>query len=366
MSEPKNHHYIPQSYLRNFAEEKKGEHYVYVRNAGEKFHPTNVKNICSETYFYSIPDADDDKRNIVEKYYAENIDNNFSEITKIVTDDKITEIDRKTRVKIITSALSLYFRTPKFLNFYKDHLLKVSELARKYTLESTEVHTIEFLGKKFDLRNVDYVGLENNLIKQNKIFFLQEHFEIFNLFTDFKLEDGISVKKIIDDSEFITSDNPVIIRNSGNAPFNLFDPENIIHLPINHKYLLSILPKSEKEFRGKLMRIEGRLRSVLVINSDVEKNSERWIIGSKNSIDNHIYDQFKYNQPTPENEKWVSDSEKQAEMLGDLIKILERTNGNITDEFIVALKILNKNELFKDDPNLSRNIEDLRLKGYEI
>ncbi|MEO8147135.1 MAG: DUF4238 domain-containing protein [Bacteroidia bacterium] len=366
VSEPKNHHYIPQSYLRNFSKESKGEYYVYVRFHGEKFYRTNIRNICSENYFYSIPDAAEDKKNIVEKYYADHIDSLFPEITEVITNDNISRIDLITRRKIITAALSLYFRTPKFLNAHNKHLSKVIELLKNYSLGKTEIHTIEFLGRKIDVKNVDFEKLEEDTFKQNKIVFLKQHFEIFNAFVDFKLNDGIGVKKIVDDSEFITSDNPLIIRNQSGELSNLFHPENSILLPINNKYLLMISPKSDTFLSNTFHRIEGRFKSVFVINVDVEEKSEKWIIGSEKSVLNHITDQIKYNEPTEANEKLVTDSDEKVKLLGELDEVLEKNNNKITDEFIVKIKALNNHELFKDDGNIIKTMKNLREQGYDI
>lgn len=366
MSEPKNHHYIPQAYLRNFAEKRKKEDYVFVQFRGEKFHWTNIRNICSETYFYSIPNISEDKKNIIENYYANHIDNTFPEITEILTDDSCGIIDLSTRRKIITSALSLYFRTPRFLNAYNTHLQQLLAQLKDYILGNTEVHTISFFGKLINLQNLNFEELESEIKQQNKIFFLKEHIEVFNAFVDYKINDGIGIKKIIDDYEFITSDNPVIIRNSSEGFSNLFDPTNIIHLPINHKYLLSIAPKAENDLANTFNRIEGRFQSVLVINVDIEKNSQNWIIGSEKSIHNHLSDQINFNEMTPANEKLVSDTKEEAKLMRDLYGVLERSNGIITEEFIVKLKELSNHDLFKDDPNVSRNIKELREKGYSI
>jgi len=367
MNEAKKHHYIPRSYLRNFAEERNGEHYVYVRYAGEKFHETNIINICSETYFYSIPNAPGDKKNIIEKYYAESIDNLFPEITSVITNDQITEISSEMRKKIISATLSLFFRTPIFLDLLNNHFLKVIDLAKKYTLGATEKYKMDFLGRTIDVRMLDYESLENDFVKQSKIIFLKEHFDVFNTYVDFKMTDAIGVTKIIDDSEFITSDNPVIIRNSkSDDTIDLFDTSNMIHLPINSKYLLTLYPKDQASIRNTFNRIEGQTINVLVINYDIEKRSAKWIIGSKESVNNHLYDQKRYNEPTPENEKMVANKEEEAKALRKFTTILDNNGGVITDEVLKGLKELSENEFTKDDPNLIRDIEGLKAKGYVI
>jgi Protein of unknown function (DUF4238) len=49
----KNQHYVPQFYLREFAESNE-QLYVYDKRT-DKIFPTHVKNVAHESYFYDIP-----------------------------------------------------------------------------------------------------------------------------------------------------------------------------------------------------------------------------------------------------------------------------------------------------------------------
>jgi hypothetical protein len=364
MNEPKNQHYIPQSYLRNFSEKKGMEYFVYVRNAGEKFHLTNIRNICSEKDFYSIPNATAEDTNIIEKYYANNIDNLFTEVTSIITDENITKINLETRKKIITACLSLYLRTPKFLNSYNLKSVSVINAMKKYFFKNSGIYSIDFYGKQIEIKKDDLEKLESDVKKENKILFLNEHLEILNRFINFKINDDIGVQKIVDDTEFITSDNPVIISNP-NRLTNIFDKENMIQLPINSKYLLTIYPKSISTNQNTISRIDGNYRSTLTINDSVEKNSDRWIIGTKTNIDRLINDQIKYSEPSDTNEKIVIDYEDGIKLLTKFHAILDKKKG-ISKELLDHLRILMTNNLLKDDTNLLKVIKEIKAMGYDI
>ncbi len=54
MTAPKNHHYVPQSYLRRFSSDGT-QVYVFDKSTRRSF-VTNVKNVASETYFHDIPE----------------------------------------------------------------------------------------------------------------------------------------------------------------------------------------------------------------------------------------------------------------------------------------------------------------------
>ena len=180
MSEPKNQHYIPQSYLRGFAHKRKENYYVYVRFKGEKFHETNVRNICSENYFYTIPDAPVDTKNLIEKYYSNNIDNLYPEIQNIVcTDNKIT-ITNDERIKIINGVLNLYFRTPKFLKYYQGHIKRLEKMFDDYHLGKTERYKIDFFGRTIDFQLLDYNNFKSKITDKSKQLFLTQHIKSFN------------------------------------------------------------------------------------------------------------------------------------------------------------------------------------------
>lgn len=139
MSDAKNQHYIPQSYLRNFAHDvrRKGkdeEYYVYVRFRGEKFHSVNIRNICSETYFYTLPEVDEEYKNFVEKSYAEKIDVLYPRIYEVITNDDIKGIDETQRADIIVACITLYCRTPKFFTIIEEQCNLLVESLRKFHL----------------------------------------------------------------------------------------------------------------------------------------------------------------------------------------------------------------------------------------
>lgn len=54
MAAPKNHHYVPQSYLRRFSSDGTQVH-VFDKFTRRSF-VTNVKNVASETYFHDVPE----------------------------------------------------------------------------------------------------------------------------------------------------------------------------------------------------------------------------------------------------------------------------------------------------------------------
>lgn len=360
-AEPKNHHYIPQSYLRNFSTRRNGNDYINVRYWGEKFHETNIKNICSENYFYSIPGADAETKNLIEKYYSENIDALYPEITELAINEQITQITDEQREKILYVVLNLYFRTPKFLTYYENHIYELGRKFDDYYLGKTERHSINFFGKKIDFRQINYDVFKRNLKEKGKQLFLSQHIKLFKEFVDFKKHDGISISKIEDDSEFITSDNPVIIRNTQGVNLNIFSPDNLIHLPITNKFMFTLTPKSESTLKGSFLRISDTNDIVTGINHDIEKNSEKWIIGSKDGINNHLDMVDSIENNIQIGEEFAKRNIEKARVAFDLGKVLDKNGGMFSQEVIDKLKEASRNKYMKDDPNLKRFLRYLNI-----
>jgi hypothetical protein len=370
MSDSKNQHYIPQSYLRNFAHEvrKKGnkeEYYVYVRYKGEKFHSVNVRNICSETYFYTLPDVDEQFKNFIETSYAEKIDVLYPQVNEIVSNDALTIISEPQRASIIVACITLYFRTPKFFAIIEEQCNLLVETLKRFTLGQSEKHLTSFLYREIDLRNLDYEKVSYDWNHKQRAFILREHYRCITDFLRFKQNAGIGISKIVDDSEFITSDNPVVIRNSKTGEFyNLYDPDNIIMLPINSKYLISIQSNSETSLANSFNRILSDYLQAITVNIDIERNSEQWIIGSKRSVHGHITDQQKYNEINPENIQRFLDMKNRAMLLSAFDGLLKSKGYTIDQEVVSKFVEISKNPLMKDDQNVKRVLEEFRKDGW--
>lgn len=356
---PKNHHYIPQSYLKNFAfrqktKNSKTDYYVYVRFDGKEFQ-TNVRNICSENYFYTIPGVDDVKKTIIENYYAENIDSLYPKMYDLVTNDSITSITNEQRIMLLVGCLSLYFRTPAFIKLLHTHYTQLLKDLHSYYYGYSEKSYSLFFNEKVDLKNIDYDKLRKNVMEENKTVFLIDHLRIFNKYAEYRKDDGIGITKIEDDFQFITSDNPVCIRNMHTGDFyDLFDINNIITLPINHRYILTITPKFDNTLKGTFSRISGNYLDALISNHSIEQNSEKWIIGTPDSITNHISDQIKYNELTPDNLKMFEDMKRRAQIMNEFDSFRISQGGIVNDKVVKRFLEISEMEVMKNDPNVIR------------
>lgn len=177
------------------------------------------------------------------------------------------------------------------------------------------------------------------------------------------MNDGIGIQKIQDDSEFITGDNPVVIRNSQGSLYNIFALDNIILLPINKKYLITIIPKAESTLQGTFNRISASQDYVITVNYDIEKNSEKWIIGSKDGIYNHLGKVNLIDTDAQEGSKYVDRITKQASIMSELDAVLTKNNGILNTAVINKILEASKQEVMKDDVNMIRYVNELKKNG---
>ena len=223
---------------------------------------------------------------------------------------------------------------------------------------------VDFFGEKVEFDKDELDQIRRNLKEKNRISFLLGHLEIYQNFIKYKMNDGIAITKLIDNSEFITCDNPVIVRNSKYQHTNIFDPENMIHLTLNNKHLLEILPKKKRDLKRTFLRITGEGVFAALHNNDIEKHAERWVIGSKRSLTRHIKNQEKYCRETPENSNLEEQLKEKTRLYAEFITMMEKEGMSIN--VINRLKELKNNPLLNDDTNFKRDLEILREKGYEI
>jgi len=171
MSKVKNQHYIPQSYLRGFGIQKKKEWYVYSRINNENIFLINVKNICAERYLYDLPELGEEKEQLIEKFYAKHVDGSFAEILEFAKEEENTVLPEELRAKIISSCVSLVFRTPKFLNNDADQIKLYSDIPGE--------------------------GIDEK--RKRKIIALQNHFQKSIELIKLKYNDGIAINRVAKD-----------------------------------------------------------------------------------------------------------------------------------------------------------------------
>ncbi|WP_316819242.1 DUF4238 domain-containing protein [Pedobacter nyackensis] len=367
MSKPKRHHYIPKSYLKNFALNQDSKFFVEAKLTHEgKIKPELISTVdmCVGKNLYTIPNVEGDDKYAIERYYAKEIDEIYPDIYELLVNNEISELTEDQRRKVILTTMSLFFRTPKFLNLNAKYLDEILEYAVANHMDSNG--EVKFKNDTYDLNfHISSIAeIREELAIQNKLDFLTNHMNDLHDFVEYKMQAGMMVVNITSDIDLITSDNPVIMRSHVGNEFNLFDPTNIIHIPIDNKHYLMIAPNTEGALRDQVFRaVHCDVMFALTTNLQVEQNAESWIFGKPGTVLAHIKDQAQYGEFTPENLNHVSEMEAKSKNLKKLGEMLD--NFGITDQRSISfLEKLLKDPLHRDDPNLLDTHRELRKLGW--
>lgn len=328
-NKPDHQHFIPRSYLRNFAQSKKDKKFVEVADIVFKnISLASTKNICVKKGLYTLKDMQDEAY-ALEKYYAEHVDSIYPEVYNLLIDKNTTIISNRQKHKIINTILSLYFRTPKFLHAHNKFTAKAIDRLIDYYPDEEENIKINYLGQKLEFLRSETEEIKRKIFEQNREEFLLTHFDAWHQFVSFKYQSAISVFEIKGDIELITSDNPVDIHSGVQNSFYLFDPTNVIQIPLDRRHYLFIYPNTEKGQSNKIFREVRDKTFALVLNHSIHKNAEMWIIGYPNTVEKHIKDQKKYNEPNEENEKWVEDIKEKVTVMKNLVETIEKMESSV-------------------------------------
>ena len=204
MSSPKHQHFIPQSYLKNFSEKREDKFFVEGKLRGEdapKPKPISIKDICVDKNLYTMPLVEGEDKYKLEKFYATNVDAVYPEVHGILTDPNTTTLTKKQREKIIMTTMSLFFRTPKFLNSKQRTLNLVFDHAISNHLDDNGNVKFKHGNIVLDFHISKAEETRQDLKIKNKLQFLSEHIKNWHEFIQYKINCGLQVFKIIDDIE---------------------------------------------------------------------------------------------------------------------------------------------------------------------
>lgn len=357
MSEPIKQHYIPRSYLRNFAESgKKNNWYVDIYLKKEKKIQSNVntKTICYQENLYTLENNDVKNKYKLELYYANNVDKEFQNVYNLLIDKRINVLTKEEKMKILYVCLSFYFRTPIYLNNINSSVDNIFNRLKKYADSNNIIKTTMFGGTEISTSELE--NIRKKAISDNKTKFHEDHLEKWFGFIHFKYECTINVIEIIDENSYlITSDNPVTIRELFSNEFKgLFNPENVITLPLDLKHYLEIHPNTVADDNYSIRRFKHPKEFALTINSTTEQNAMQILIGKKGTLESHFKLQNEYEQQDLRDEA-INNIKTKNEFLNEFLKIASE-HGIKSKEAINQLKEINSNHLFKDDKQIEEYI----------
>lgn len=257
----KHQHTVPECYLKNFSADRLkifGKHKIpdtdpkvprnYELKKGKYIESQTV--VLNHYTLNNSPNPMEIETNI----YANIIENDYPEVYKILTDNNRTSIDLLERTKIFITLLSLHCRTPKQFE-------TLFELAKQHTTEEDLIKVRE-----------DYKAAH---ISKTLYSFLAAH--------QFKT---VVVVSLNDTSEFLTSDNPVLIidkeSNLKNRDFSSqFNSANQIIVTINPKTCVVFAHSPDPRTFFKIVRQTKDIEYSQTLNQRQIDSADKIIYGTE-------------------------------------------------------------------------------------
>lgn len=363
-NKPKHQHFIPRSYLKNFAEQKKDKRFVEAFDIKSKTKLyLSTKDICVKSHLYTLPKTAKGDAFALENYYAQHVDEVYPEVYQLLIDKSKTSISKNQKHKILNTILSLYFRTPKFLNTQNSLSDSLIDRAMELTPEEKQEISIDFNGTQLKFKREEVDDIKRTLREKNHQIFLLTHFDIWHQFVSYKYKCGISIFEVDRDIDLITSDNPVNIHSVVQNKFNLFDPTNVIQVPIDRRHFLLVFPNTEEDQTSKIHRGIRDKYFALTSNLQTETSAEDWVLGFPGTVEKHFVDQKKYTENNDENSKVVENFKQKAKLMRELLSVA-KINGFFSWAVARKVKEFRNLDCLKGDYELHKIILELAEQGY--
>lgn len=332
-----NQHYVPRVYLKNFAIKKKKEYFVDVYDkTDDRTFNTNIKNICGELDLYTLDTSLHNDPYMIENMYAKVFEPVYGVIYDFLINDKIVKISPLIRDRILGAVFQLYFRNAKILtegiNFHLSQVREHFILSKKANQGAFTYFNYEF----YILKNLD-IQLKEFELHLRESFKLEHAKGFLNLMikNDSQI---ISVYKVIDESKFITCDNPLMTLNVDGSPKNPFLKVSQFFLPLNETYCL-YLGNNKSKNPNVIYREDVANGTTSLVNGYMIENSIRFIIGDFKQID--YLNQFNSLIET----EYETNDEKFIELVRSILRILkiEKQDQEHTDLYLAIINLYEKN-----------------------
>lgn len=257
MSRAKKQHYVPQSYLRGFAED--GEHlFVFDKSTKTSF-GTSVSRIASEKYFYDLSESQSIEEGLakldgVYPYWRDSI-------VKTVKNGKRITLEHQAKLAFFI-AMQVR-RTRWFRNFNISIAKQVEEVLGKM---SQRFHAKFGVPLKPDASLSEYLAPDKEEMAKLAQIQSMRSFSTMHSLAQILVHHIWIVGVNETTQPFYTSDNPVVIRPHKQHPIRSYsglESEGIeIAFPLNSRYILALL---ERAFHANL---EARDCDSMSINED--------------------------------------------------------------------------------------------------
>lgn len=366
MSNPIRQHYIPKSYLKNFGiQAKRSTILVDVHRIKEDIllEKVSISDICVQKNLYTLHDKKDEEKYALEVFYAENVDSEFPKVYEMLIDKKKQSLTPEEKYKVLNVCLSLYFRTPKYLNAANKVSDDIFDTAALTADAKSGLIKMELFGEPLEFHLDELDNYKKSYHLENQKRFHRNHLESWHNFTKYKFECNVNVIHVPDNTaSLITCDNPVTIRGfKTNVFVGLFNPDNLITFPLDPNHFLEIHPNRMSDQSLMINRLEHDADFVFTTNAMTESNAVDQLIGKPGTIEKHFKLQEFYENP--ENAKRFEEKAKnRALKLSELLQLVNKY-GFPSLQTIQKLKEMAADPDYKNDKQIEAMINRIKDTG---
>jgi hypothetical protein len=301
--ETKRQHYVPRSYLKNFGYTVKKSTYIHAapKSALTEIITPNLTNVCVEKDIYTLTGNNESERQALELFYSEQIEDNYDRVYKILTDDRVVEINEETHALIVLTVITMMYRTAKWIHTHNNLIDEV--LSRMFEMCSTaEKDYFYYEDEKIDIRGKTLEEVQKDFKSEGREGQVIAQLEVAMKLYQLRKFDGIQVVKLEVEHELITSDNPVIYYNPYDHRIKPFDPENTLSLPLDKNHIVRIMPHSlstgDDHFIDRLSKSSAMsIGEMIGNNGSLFLNSLKYVFGSEKGLKNYQANKEKYETP---------------------------------------------------------------------
>ena len=291
--ETKRQHFVPRVYLKNFAKKYGDKWLIDSVNMEDPSHhfSGNIDDVCVKKNFYTLTGGTEKERQAIENFYQD-IETKYDSVYSKLVDTNIREIEDEEKQIIIAFLTTLLFRNLSWVERYNEFVER--SFRKAYALCNQHgKKKFNYLGKQISFENQDFEEVLDEHLTSIKDGQVSVQVDVALRLSQLRAEDEFFVTELGEEnSNFVTSDNPVVIQSESKGYVMPFDPENILSLPLNNKFLLYLMPSSISPIKIKPNYIARDQKTDLLCRTEELtanflqiRNTNRFLLGEKKFID---------------------------------------------------------------------------------
>jgi len=284
-AETSKHHFLPGTYLKNFGFIRDNDFYVHALKkdqGAEMIAEKRISDCCAINHKEASKESKKSTQKL-EDIYTDIFENHYESLFSVLTNDETTELSDDMKKCVVSAVISIFCRTKSWRGLIH-HANK--QFRKDYTFNKLFRidHYFDSQGMRVDIRNKTLEELQIHDQNITHLPLVVTKLKSALHLIEARQFDFINIYKIADDSEFITSDSPVVAININKTKSATFDTDNAYYLPISSKYLIAVFPKETNPSHNKIIRIYINKEWVESFNNMQMFGAEKYIIGSNKAI----------------------------------------------------------------------------------